>query len=311
MPATAYITHPDCERHDMGEGHPERPARLAAINDRLVATGLLGLCDTREAPLATRAQLAAAHDRAYVDQIFQLAPSEGLVRLDPDTAMNPWTLAAARRAAGAVILGVDLAIAGEVRNAFCAVRPPGHHAERHRAMGFCLFGNVAVGARHALAVHGLERVAIADFDVHHGNGTEDLVAGDDRILFCSTFQHPYYPFSGATSRASNLVNVPLEAGTRSAAFRTAVSEHWLPALEAFAPQLVLVSAGFDAHLADPLAGLRLTEEDFHWVTARLCEQADASADGRLVASLEGGYDLDALGRCAEAHLRALLGEPWR
>jgi acetoin utilization deacetylase AcuC-like enzyme len=292
----------------MGAHHPEQPSRLSAINDRLIATGLemsLRACD---APCATRAQLEAAHDPDYVAQIFATAPAEGLVWLDGDTAMMPRTLNAALRAAGAVVHGVDLAMSGEARHVFCAVRPPGHHAERARAMGFCLFNNVAVGAMHALQAHGLERVAIADFDVHHGNGTEDIVAGDPRVLFCSTFQHPFYPYSGEASEADNLVNVPLPAGAGSEAFRTAVEEHWLPRLAAFQPQLILVSAGFDAHQVDDMSAINLVDADYAWVTRRLCEQAEASAQGRLVSTLEGGYELHALGRCVEAHLKAMLGE---
>jgi acetoin utilization deacetylase AcuC-like enzyme len=303
-----YVSHPDCELHDMGHHHPEQPARLSAIYDRIIATGLEMVLRQYDAPLATRAALEAVHDKAYVDAVFAAAPREGLVWLDGDTAMNPHSLQAALRAAGAVVLGVDLVVAGDVKQVFCAVRPPGHHAERDRAMGFCIFNNVAVGAYHALARHGLKRVAIVDFDVHHGNGTENIVAGDPRILFCSTFQHPFYPHSGDGSTAANVVNVPLAAGSDGRAFRAAVESHWLPRLEGFAPELILVSAGFDAHQADDMAGLNLVDRDYAWVTRRLCEQAERSAAGRIVSTLEGGYDLHALGRCVEAHLKAFLGE---
>jgi len=292
----------------MGHHHPEQPARLSAINDRLIATGLEMVLHQFDAPLATRELLEAVHDRAYVDEIFAAAPSEGLVWVDGDTAMNPHSLRAALRAAGAVALGVDLVMEGKAKQVFCAVRPPGHHAERHRAMGFCLFNNVAVGAYHALNHHGLARVAIVDFDVHHGNGTEDIVSGDERVLFCSTFQHPFYPHSGYENTAANIANAPLPRGSNGKVFREAVETHWLPRLEAFAPQLILVSAGFDAHQADDMAGLNLIDADYAWVTRRLCEQAERSAQGRIVSTLEGGYELHALARSVEAHLKAFLGD---
>jgi acetoin utilization deacetylase AcuC-like enzyme len=302
----AFISHPDCALHDMGQHHPEDPARLSAISDRMIAGGLDMVLQHYDAPLADRAVIEAVHDPAYVDEVFRASPEQGLVWLDGDTAMNPHTLRAALRAAGAVVMAVDLVLGGSVKKAFCAVRPPGHHAERHRAMGFCLFNNVVVGARHAIDSHGIERVAIVDFDVHHGNGTEDLVAGDNRILFCSSFQHPFYPHSGLDRQASNVINVPLPMGTDGPAFRAAVEAEWLPRLEAFAPQLIMVSAGFDAHLADDMAGLKLVEADYAWISARLAEQADRSAGGRIVSVLEGGYDLHALARSVEAHLKAFL-----
>jgi len=306
--AIAYISHYDCQLHDMGHHHPEQPARLAAINDRLIATGLEMVLHQFDAPLASRELLEAVHDPAYIDQIFALAPREGVAWVDGDTAMNPHSLQAALRAAGAVALGVDLVMQGKAGQVFCGVRPPGHHAERARAMGFCLFNNVAVGAYHALNSHGLQRVAIVDFDVHHGNGTEDIVSGDERVLFCSTFQYPFYPHSGVGQTAANVVNVPLPAGSDGRAFREAVERHWLPRLEAYAPELILVSAGFDAHQADDMAGLNLVDADYAWVTRRLCEQAGRSAQGRIVSTLEGGYELHALARCVEAHIKAFLGE---
>lgn len=304
----AYISHQKCQLHDMGPNHPEQPARLTAINDRLIATGLDLVLRRYDALPATRQQLLRAHDAAYVDTIFARSPEKGMVSLDADTSMNPHSLEAALLAAGAGTQGVDLLLGGEVSQVFCGVRPPGHHAEHARAMGFCLFNNVAVAACHALEHHGLERVGIVDFDVHHGNGTEDIVAGDERILFCSTFQHPFYPHTGYGTAAANVVNVPLAAGCGGNEFKAAVQEHWLPRLDSFAPQLVIISAGFDAHQADPLADFRLVDEDFAWVTRRLCEQADRSAGGRVLSSLEGGYDLHALARCVEAHLKAMLGE---
>lgn len=306
--ALAYISHPDCQLHEMGRHHPEQPARLSAINDRLIAIGLEQALHQYDAPLAEREPLLAAHGEEYIEQIFAASPEEGLSWLDGDTAMNPHSLQAALRAAGAVVMGVDLVMEGKAKQVFCGVRPPGHHAERNRAMGFCLFNNVAVSAYHAINQHGLERVAILDFDVHHGNGTEHIVSGDDRILFCSTFQHPFYPGTGAGATADNVVNTPLAAGSGSDEFREAVEHFWLPRLEAFAPQLIVVSAGFDAHQADDMAGLNLVDSDYAWVTRRICEQAERSAEGRVVSSLEGGYELHSLARSVEAHLKAFLGD---
>jgi len=305
--AIAYISHHDCELHAMGPDHPEQPARLSAISNRLIATGLEMVLQQHEAPLATREMLEAVHDPGYIDEILAAAPAEGLVWVDADTAMNTYSLRAALRAAGAVVLGIDLVMEARAKQVFCAVRPPGHHAERHRAMGFCLFNNVAVGAYHALNRYGLKRIAIVDFDVHHGNGTEDIVSGDQRILFCSSFQHPFYPYAGVNSAAANIVNVPLAAGSNGEAFREAIENHWLPRLEAFAPQLILISAGFDAHQADDMASLNLVDADFAWVTRCVCEQAEESAEGRIVSTLEGGYELHALARSVEAHIKAFLG----
>ncbi len=304
---TAFISHPACLKHDMGDFHPESPQRLMAIEDRLIACRLHPLLQHHEAPRATREQLARVHAAGYIDAIEAASPREGLTYLDPDTAMNPHTLEAALRAAGALVLATDLVLEGRVENAFCNVRPPGHHAMPSRAMGFCIFNNVAVGAAHAMAHHGLERVAIADFDVHHGNGTEAMFHDDPRVMLCSTFQHPYYPFCGADSGNAHIINVPLAAGTAGEGFRAAVSERWLPALEAFQPQMVFVSAGFDAHLEDEMAGLRLVEADYAWVTQRIKEVAGHWAQGRIVSTLEGGYSLDALGRSAAAHVKVLCG----
>lgn len=303
----ALISHPDCLLHDMGAGHPECPQRLYAINDQLIASGLEPLLLHHDAPLASREQLQRVHDVAYVQSVFDRAPGEGRVFLDPDTSMNPHSLNAALRAAGAVALGVDLVMAGPIRAAFCPVRPPGHHAERDRAMGFCIFNNVAVGAAHAMAVHGLQRVAIVDFDVHHGNGTEDIFRDDPRVLLCSSFQHPYYPFSGGDTHSDHIVNVLLPAGTDGAGFRQAVGAAWLPALEAFRPELVLISAGFDGHHEDDMADLNLIERDYAWITAEVRAVAERHCAGRIVSTLEGGYALHALGRSVAAHLRELLG----
>jgi acetoin utilization deacetylase AcuC-like enzyme len=305
--AIAYITHPDCLLHDMGAGHPECPQRLYAINDQLIASGLEPVLLHHDAPLATREHLQRVHTAAYVQEVFDRAPTEGRVFLDPDTAMNPHSLNAALRAAGAGILGVDLVMGGAAPAAFCAVRPPGHHAERDRAMGFCIFNNVAVAAAHALAVHGLERIAIVDFDVHHGNGTEHIFADEPRVLLCSSFQHPYYPFSGAETASDHVVNVPLPADTAGGGFRAAIEAAWLPVLEKFSPQLILVSAGFDGHYEDDMAQLNLNEADYSWVTRQIKQLADRHAAGRIVSLLEGGYALHALGRSVVAHIKALQG----
>ena len=302
---TAYITHPLCLRHDMGSDHPESPARMQAIEDALKVTGLLDKLQCYEAKEVTREQLLRVHDKNYVDFIASRSPQHGIVQLDADTAMNPYSYPAALRAAGAVVMGVDLVMAGSVENAFCNIRPPGHHAERDRAMGFCLFNNVAVGAAHALAQHGLKRVAIADFDVHHGNGTEDIFHDDPRVMLCSTFQHPFYPYRGADSGNDHIINVPLAAGCSGAEFRAAVTKHWLPALERFQPELILFSAGFDAHRDDEMSMLGLTEPDYAWVTGLVKGIADKYAQGRIVSVLEGGYELNTLGRSAVAHIREL------
>ena len=290
----------------MGPYHPECPARLSAIGDRLIAAGLDPYLHYYTAPPATRTQLERVHDRDYIDEIESASPSSGLHFIDPDTALCPHSLDAARHAAGALVLATDLIARGECRTAFCAVRPPGHHAERTRAMGFCLFNNVAVGAAHALQAHGFERVAIVDFDVHHGNGTEDIFEGDERVLMVSTFQHPLYPYCGTENVASNMVNIPLSPGSGSAEFKDAVRERWLPALEGFEPQLIYVSAGFDAHREDPLAGLKLTEADYAWVTREMIGVARKHGDGRIISTLEGGYALSALGRSAAEHIRELI-----
>jgi len=303
---TVLLTHPDCVRHEMGAGHPESPQRLKAILAAIEAAGLADRLDKREAPEATREQIERVHEHEQVDFIFDSAPAAGYAFLDPDTSMNPSSLSAALRAAGALVKAADLVLAGHAKRAFCAVRPPGHHATRHRPMGFCIFNNVAIGAAHAIAAHGLERVAILDFDVHHGNGTEDAFHDDPRVMLCSTFQHPYYPYSGADSGNEHIINVPLPAMTDGSGFRAAVEEHWIPALDRFRPQLVMVSAGFDAHRDDPLAYLKLDDEDYRWVTERLVDVAERYADGRVISTLEGGYNTDALGRCAVEHLRVLM-----
>jgi len=301
----AYITHRDCLLHDMGAHHPECPDRLGAIQDRLIAAGLDMYLNFYDAPLATREQLERVHPPEYIDFIAASAPSHGIHHLDPDTAMSPGTWQAALRAAGAGVLATDLVMQGKVRAAFCAVRPPGHHAERAKPMGFCFFNNIAVAMRHALEAWGLQRVAVVDFDVHHGNGTEDIFAGDMRTLMVSMFQHPFYPYSGTENPAPNMCNIPVKAGLRGDAFRALVTEQWLPRLKEFAPEMIFISAGFDAHYEDDMASLGLVESDYAWVTERLVEVARQRAQGRIVSMLEGGYALSALARSVTAHIKAL------
>jgi acetoin utilization deacetylase AcuC-like enzyme len=303
----ALITHSDCLKHEMGAHHPERPARLTAIEDQLIASGVGQHLARHDAPLASDEQLARVHPIEYVRAIRGAAPQSGTVHLDPDTAMNPWSLHAALRAAGAAVLATDLVLQSKVTTAFCSVRPPGHHACRARSMGFCIFNNVAVAARHALHAHGLERVAIIDFDVHHGNGTEDIFENDPHVLMASTFQHPFYPYSGTEDPARNMVNVPLGAGAGSKEFREAVRAHWLPALERFKPELVVFSAGFDAHVEDDMAMMRLGDADYAWVTEQVKAVAERHAKGRMVSMLEGGYALSALARSVVQHVRVLAG----
>ena len=307
MSTCAWITHPDCRLHEMGPGHPECPERLDAISDHLLSTGLMQLLVPYDAPLATREQLERAHSALHVGNIFANAPTEGYVALDPDTAMNPASLTAALRAAGAAVLGTDLVLRGEVSRAFCAVRPPGHHATRDAAMGFCLFNNVAVGIRHALDVHGLTRVALVDFDVHHGNGSEDILANDDRALMVSTFEGELYPFSGDVPRGPNMANVPLARGATGEALREAFDYVWKPRIDEFRPQLIFISAGFDAHRADDMANLRWNEEDYRWISRRIVESAEQHCGGRIVSCLEGGYHLFHLARSVAAHVRELAG----
>ena len=306
---TAFFSHAECRLHDMGRGHPECPERLDAITDHLRATGLDIALDFHDAPVASVEQLQRAHSANYVSQVSDLmAQVEASGRahaLDPDTSLGPATGRAALRAAGAAVAATDAVIAGRAANAFCAVRPPGHHATRDEAMGFCFFNNVAVAARHALDVHGLQRVAIIDFDVHHGNGTEDIIAGDERILMCSFFQHPLYPSSGSVPKGTNMVNVPVAPYTRGPEVRATIDAMWLPRLEEFRPQMVFFSAGFDAHREDDLGQLGLVEDDYAWITRRIKDIALRHGEGRIVSCLEGGYNLGALARSVAAHLRVL------
>ena len=304
---TAFITHSDCLLHNMGAYHPERPERLRAVEDQLTASGLMGHLQHEEAPLARHEHLERVHAQRYIAWLEKSIPKSGLTHLDPDTAMNPHTLKAALRAAGAAVQATDMVIEGKAANAFCNVRPPGHHAERSRAMGFCLFNNVAVAAAHALEHHGLKRVAVVDFDVHHGNGTEDIFRDDPRVLMVSTFQHPFYPYSGIDGRSERMVNIPLAAYSSGREFRAAVEQYWMPALEAFKPELLFVSAGFDAHRDDDMAMLKLVESNYAWVTRKITDVADRYAGGRIVSALEGGYELHALGRCVMTHLKVIGG----
>lgn len=313
--ATGYFTHALCWRHEMGAGHPECPERLSAIEDRLLASGLDIALERRDATPAALADLELAHDRLHLaalrglsdnlrDDIAAGGPRHAAV--DPDTSINAHSWDAILVAAGAAIDATDAVIAGELSNAFCAVRPPGHHATRDRAMGFCFVNNVAVAAKYALERHGLKRVAIVDFDVHHGNGTEHIVAGDERILMCSFYQHPFYP-AWDHSSAPNLLNVPVPAYTRGMDIRELVDSLWLPRLYAFRPEMLFISAGFDAHREDDMAQLGLVEQDYAWITGQLKAVAERHARGRIVSCLEGGYALSALGRSVEAHLRVLAG----
>ncbi|MGD9742703.1 MAG: histone deacetylase family protein [Dongiaceae bacterium] len=305
---TLLLSHPACLGHDPGEGHPESPMRLEAVMRALEGEAFRAL-DRRQAPLATAAELARVHPADYVEAVLEALPDEGRVMLDGDTVASPGSREAALRAAGAVIAAVDAVATGEARNAFCAVRPPGHHAEAARPMGFCIFNNIAVGALHARAAHGLERVAVVDFDVHHGNGTQHLFEADPALFYASTHQWPFYPGTGASGErgCGNIWNLPLPANAGSREFKAAFEEVILPALDRFRPDLVMVSAGFDAHRADPLAMLQLDESDYVWVTGALMRIADRHAGGRLVSALEGGYDLGALAASAAAHVGRLMG----
>ena len=307
--STAFYSHPECRLHDMGAGHPECPQRLDAITDHLRATGLDIALAWREAPLATLEQVSRAHSSGYaleLQDMLQQAQLEGRsLALDPDTTACPGTWRAVMRAAGAAVAATDDVLAGRASNAFCAIRPPGHHATRSQAMGFCFFNSVAIAARHALDVHGLERVAIIDFDVHHGNGTEDIIAGDERILMASFFQHPLYPYCGGVPKGTYMVNVPLAPYTRGPEVRQTIETMWMPRLEEFAPQMIFISAGFDAHREDDLGQMGLVEADYAWITQRVKALADRHAQGRIVSCLEGGYHLGALARSVAAHLRVL------
>jgi len=291
----------------MGDYHPEAPARITAIQDHLLSSGLDFVLKSKDAKPIQRELLELAHDKNYIDYIFANAPATGTFELDPDTSMNPFTLNAALLSAGAAVEAVDMVMNGETGAAFCATRPPGHHAMHNKAMGFCFFNNVAIAALYAREKYQLQRVAIVDFDVHHGNGTEDILTDKEGFLFCSLFQHPFYPFSGALGSAEHIINTPLPASTSSKEFQQQVTDVWLPALNNFKPELVLISAGFDAHIEDDISNFRLVENDYRWVTEQMVKVAEEHAQGRIVSVLEGGYALNALGRSVTAHINELLG----
>jgi acetoin utilization deacetylase AcuC-like enzyme len=308
---TAFFTHPDCRGHDMGPGHPECPQRLDAIEDHLLATGLDIALTRMDAPLANHHDLTLAHSERYLlelDEFLQQAIETGDHKaVDQDTTVCPGTRQAMLRSAGAAVAATDAVIDGRALNAFCAIRPPGHHATRDQAMGFCFYNNVAIAARHALDVRGLKRVAIIDFDVHHGNGTEDIVAGDDRILMVSFFQDQLYPFSGGIPMGDNMLNLAIPAYTRGAEIREQIEANWMPRLNDFRPEMIFISAGFDAHREDELGQLGLVEADYAWITQRLMDVAQRHSHGRIVSCLEGGYSLSSLARSVAAHLRVLAG----
>ena len=303
----AYITHPSSLLHEMVPDHPESPQRVRAIHDYLLSHGLLDFMAEHTASAATRAQIERVHDSRYVTALIDAAPRQGYRQIDPDTSMNPHTLDAAWHAAGAAVTAAELVASGKVPAAFCNVRPPGHHATRREAMGFCFFNNLAVGIAHALAELGVKRIALVDFDVHHGNGSEDIFAGDERVLMVSAFERGLYPFNGEDPTGPNLCNVALEPYSEGAALRRAVTTRWLPALDAFRPEMIFVSAGFDAHREDDMSRLAWVDADYAWVTHQIVEVARRHAKGRIVSLLEGGYCLTALARSAGAHVRALIG----
>lgn len=307
---TILYSHDDCLDHDTGANHPERPARLEAIGRALEVAEFTEL-ERRQAPEGGRDQIARVHPAAFVDRVFAAIPTQGKAFLDPDTVASPGTGVAALRSVGALCAAVDAVVNGEASNAFCAVRPPGHHAEPERAMGFCLFNSVAIAAEQARRVHGIDRVAVVDFDVHHGNGTQAAFWKDADLMYASTHQYPYYPGTGAAEEQGedhqgNIVNVPLKANAGSGEFRQGMIGRIFPALEDFAPELVIISAGFDGHTEDPLAQLNLVDDDYAWVTSELMAIADQTAGGRVVSALEGGYDLAALGRSVAVHVRTLM-----
>lgn len=302
------ISHPDCLLHNMGPHHPESPDRIKVIEQAIRHSDFVSLLTFYKAIPATIDDLLHVHDPDYIDSLFSNAPTEDYYPVDPDTVMNPHTLTAALLAAGAVKQGVDLIMKNEVKQVFCNVRPPGHHAEHDKAMGFCFFNNIAVGASYAMEQYKLKKVAILDFDVHHGNGTEDIFFYDDRVLFCSTYQYPLYPLSEVVENNPRILHSPFPMNSGSEEFRNAVKKIWLPALEQFQPEFIFISAGFDAHANDPLANLNLTEEDYFWVTRQIYDYASGKCSGRIVSSLEGGYNLQALAVSVLSHLRGFLPE---
>lgn len=307
--AAALFTHPVFQKHNMGAGHPERPERLQAFDVVLDEhSDLKSQLLMVDPPEASYEQVARVHAKDYIDMILDASPQSGMISLNPDTSMNEFSLEATSRGAGAAVKAAEMVHAGEARHAFCAVRPCGHHATRDQSMGFCIYNGIAVGAAHALDALGLERVAVLDFDVHHGNGTEDIFENDPRVLFASSFQHPYYPHTNPVSTIDHIIKSPISAGQGSEAFRKAVTDTWIPALEKFKPQMIFISAGFDAHEADPLGQLRFTEDDYVWFTEEMIKLADKHCPGQIVSYLEGGYDLGATARSAIAHLDVLANQ---
>lgn len=306
---TAFYTHADCARHEMGSWHPESPARLQAIEDQLIASRISNLLDHREAPVAQESDLARVHCFDAIARVRENCPNvaadDKYFPLDADTTLNPFTWRAALRAAGAAIAATDAVINGEIENAFCAIRPPGHHATPLESMGFCMFNNVAIAAKHALEVRGLQRVAVVDFDVHHGNGTEESFRNDPRVLMVSFFQHPFYPYSGTGHPATNMVNLPVPAHSGGDVVRKIVLEKWLPALHQQRPEMIFISAGFDAHREDEMGQMGLVEADYAWITQQIKDVAKLYAKDRIVSCLEGGYHLSSLGRSVVAHIKVL------
>ncbi|HOZ67234.1 MAG TPA: histone deacetylase family protein [Burkholderiaceae bacterium] len=314
LKSTGFFSHPDCQKHEMGHGHPECPERLTAIEDHLLYIGLSDVLSQYSAPLAALSAIELAHSHHHIaslrglgdllmDEIDAGGPTHA--QIDPDTSINVHTWQAALRAAGAAVAATDAVMSGEIANAFCSVRPPGHHAEASKAMGFCFFNNVAIAANYALERHRLKRVAIVDFDVHHGNGTEDIVGGDKRILMVGLFQHPFYPHSGVDHVPSNTLNLPIPAYTKGMEIRELIEHTWMPRLEAFKPEMIFISAGFDAHRDDDMGQLGLVEQDYAWITSRIKDVARRHSKSRIVSCLEGGYNLNALARSVEAHIRVL------
>lgn len=302
----ALISHPICALHDAGKNHPERPERVLVIEEALKRYAFKAPVKFYEAPPVSREQLIGVHDESYVDWILSVAPQEGMIGIDADTWMNPHTYQAAQLAAGAVILAVDLVMKGQVQSAFCNIRPPGHHAEREKAMGFCFFNNVAVGAMYAMTQYQLQRIAIIDFDVHHGNGTQSIFQRDKRVLYCSSFEHPFYPGYEEEMDNEHILSVPLAAGTTSEMFRSAIEAAWFDKIAAFQPQLIFFSAGFDAHASDALADLQLTADDYVWLTTHIAKIAKVHSGGKMISVLEGGYNLDALAQCVPLHIDAMI-----
>lgn len=304
--STAFISHPDTLLHVMDGSHPESPARITAIKNALIQKGIYQKLDIYEAPAAKDSELQRVHTADYVQKIRALSPKAGLVRLDADTAMGPMSLSAALHASGAAVFATDLVMRNMADNAFCCIRPPGHHAGRANSAGFCIFNHVAVGVAHAFEKYGIKRAAIIDFDVHHGDGTEDIFKNDPRVMLCSTFQHPFYPHRGADTRSDRMLNIPLPAKSEGRKFQQVFEQEFLPALNHFKPEIIYISAGFDAHADDPLADLRLLAADYAWMTGFIKKVANEHARGRVISSLEGGYHLGALAEAACSHIEALL-----